>query len=971
MTAETAPARAEGGSDALLESQARVLEMIVRARPLPEVLEALCRIVESHASREVRAAILLVGPEGRRLWTGAAPSLPDAYCRAIDGIEMAPALGTCCAAAARGQVVITPSIAEAPSWRGLCSLPLGLGLKAAWSMPIVDSQQRVLGTFGTYFLEPGEPLPEERRLVSVLAPTAALAIERRRADDAVGAGARRDRFLAALGETTRHLLDPAEVMATTARMLAEHLEADRCAYAEVENEELFSITGDHPRGVPSIVGRWPIAAFGPACERLMRQGHPYVVTDVDEHPEVLPEHREAYRATRIQAVICVPLHEGGKLTAALAVHQAIPRVWTGEEIDLVALVALRCREALARARVERALRDSEARHRAIIEATPDCVMTLAPDGAILQMNAAGLRMIEAADERQAIGRNVYDLVAPEHREAFRRFNERVCRGEGGSVAFDLVGRDDTRRSMESAAVALPAPHGGFNHLAVARDVSARVAADRALAESRARLDYAVRLSGVGFWYCDLPFSVLHWDDRVKEHFFLPPEASVTIDLFYDRIHPEDRQPTRTAIDTSIQTRRPYDVVYRTCDPLTGAVRWVRALGGTAYAADGTPIRFDGVTVDVTALREQDRRKDEFLAMLAHELRNPLAPIRTGLQLLGRTTDPAQMGKTRAAMERQVEHLVRLVDDLLDISRITLGKLTLKKDRVDLQVALRSALEATAPLVRAAGHTLEVNAPEGPLLVDADPTRVAQVLANLVNNAAKYTPAGGRITIDLDEDGDDVVIAVSDTGIGIPASLIGRVFDLFTQGDHTADRAQGGLGVGLSLVRRLIELHGGSVTAASAGLGRGSTFTVRLPRAAAGARRPIGAGATAASPVAPLRILVVDDNVDAAESLAALLTLGGHQTRLAHCGETAIALTAEFRPDVVFLDIGLPGLNGYEVARRVRGDTSLEQPYLVALTGWGSSEDKRQAHAAGFDRHVVKPVDPAQLDQLLGRVRPAA
>jgi CheY-like chemotaxis protein/two-component sensor histidine kinase len=347
------------------------------------------------------------------------------------------------------------------------------------------------------------------------------------------------------------------------------------------------------------------------------------------------------------------------------------------------------------------------------------------------------------------------------------------------------------------------------------------------------------------------------------------------------------------------------------------------------------------------------------------LRNPLAPIRTGLQVLQRNSSAEQATKTRQMMERQLGHLVRMVDDLLDISRVTLGKLTLKKERVDFRAILHSALETARPLIELSGHELALRLSKDPLPLDADPTRLAQVIANLLNNAAKYTPAGGRIQLTADIDSASaLVIKVSDTGIGIPPDMVQRVFDMFTQVGRSMDRAQGGLGIGLTLVRRLVQMHGGTIDAESPGTGLGSTFTVRLPLADVRPDAAAPSDAVLDLVQTRLRILVVDDNVDAAESLAMLLDLSGHTTRLAHSGKEALTATREFKPQVIFLDIGLPELNGYEVAEFIRADNEIQQPLLVALTGWGAEDDRRRAQEAGFDRHLVKPVESSTLEEVL-------
>jgi PAS domain S-box-containing protein len=370
-----------------------------------------------------------------------------------------------------------------------------------------------------------------------------------------------------------------------------------------------------------------------------------------------------------------------------------------------------------------------------------------------------------------------------------------------------------------------------------------------------------------------------------------------------------------------------------------------------------------------SLREQDQRKDEFLATLAHELRNPLAPVRTGLQVLKLTGDAAQGKAARDMMERQIQHMVRLVDDLMDVSRVSRGKVELRPSRVTVRAVFDSALETSLPLIEAARHELSVSLPEEPLYVRADLTRVAQVLGNLLNNAAKYTPERGRIGLSAARDGDIVVIRVKDDGTGIPGDMLPKVFDLFTQVGRTIDRSQGGLGIGLSLVRRLVELHGGTVVAESPGPGKGSTFTVRLPLAPDEATEiddSDGLAQASDKSRPPRRVLVVDDNVDGAESLALLLQLSGHQTRTAHSGPEALTAARVFRPDIVFLGIGLPGMNGYEVATRFRREAELRDVALVALTGWGSEEDRKRSLEAGFDFHLTKPVEVGAVENVLSR-----
>jgi signal transduction histidine kinase len=511
------------------------------------------------------------------------------------------------------------------------------------------------------------------------------------------------------------------------------------------------------------------------------------------------------------------------------------------------------------------------------------------------------------------------------------------------------------------------------------DVTERALANRALEVSRARLDYATRLSGVGFWYCDLPFDFLEWDDRVKEHFFFPPSARVTIDDFYARIHAEDRAPTRDAIEASIRNKTPYDIVYRTVHPETREIKWIRALGGTDYGPDGTPTHFDGVTVDVSAqkadqlrlaqlndqLREQDRRKDEFIATLSHELRNPLAPIRAAAKVIASPqAAPAQLRQAQLIVERQIGHMALLLDDLLDIARITQGKLQLKKEKLALIPVVDAAVEAVRPTLDGKNQQLEVSLPSEAILVEADHLRLSQVISNLLMNAVKYSDPGSRIELSGTVSGDTLVLSVKDNGIGIaPESIVG-IFEMFSQVDSVAGRSEGGLGIGLALVKGIVELHGGGVEARSQGLGTGSEFIVRLPMAG---RLP-AAARPAAEPgqqnSTRRRVLVADDNRDAAESLAMLLEMAGHEVRVAHHGRAALSVAQVFRPDTALLDIGMPDMSGYEVAQSLRREPWAANLRLIALTGWGQESDRRRAIDAGFDFHLIKPVDPDKLAHLI-------
>jgi PAS domain S-box-containing protein len=365
------------------------------------------------------------------------------------------------------------------------------------------------------------------------------------------------------------------------------------------------------------------------------------------------------------------------------------------------------------------------------------------------------------------------------------------------------------------------------------------------------------------------------------------------------------------------------------------------------------------------LKETDRRKDEFLAMLAHELRNPLAPIRNALYLMKTPNiDAKSLDEAREITERQIQHMVRLVDDLLDVSRIMRGRIELRKESVDLAAIIDQAVETSRPVVDAQGQDVVVAKSSEPIRLQADPTRLAQVISNLLQNAAKFSEHSGRIWVSTEREGNEARICIRDEGVGIPSALLPRIFDLFAQGDRTLERSQGGLGIGLTVVRRLVELHGGRVTAQSEGEDKGSEFIIRLPIGATADERQMSGPMPRRAMASGRDVLVVDDNVDAAQSTAMLLRAWGHQVRVAYSGQEALEAASQTAPEVVLLDIGLPIINGYDVARQLRSQPQFAKTVLAAVTGYGQSEDRRRSHEVGFDYHLTKPVDPSVLQEVL-------
>ncbi len=511
------------------------------------------------------------------------------------------------------------------------------------------------------------------------------------------------------------------------------------------------------------------------------------------------------------------------------------------------------------------------------------------------------------------------------------------------------------------------------YLTNAADTTAREDSQIILAEREEQLRLATEAAEVGLWDVDLLTDTLFWPSRVKAMFGISPEVPVSMTDFYAGLHPEDRERTSQAFAAALDPERRalYDVEYRTVGKEDGVIRWVAAKGRGIFDLTGRCVRVIGTAIDITArkqvqtaLEEASRQKDEFLAMLAHELRNPLAPIGMASELLSRTLgdDP----KSRAAIgiiKRQFTQLTRLVDDLLDVSRITQGRIALQKSHVDLADVVAHAVEMVEPQLRERRHDLAITATSyGHLYVNGDFARLVQCVANLLTNAIKYTEAGGQLSICTRGDEQNAFIEVSDSGVGISAELLPRVFDMFVQSERTLDRAQGGLGIGLAVVKRLINMHEGAVVARSAGVGRGSAFEIRLPRLQLPIQPKMDAITFSST---PRRILIVDDNIDAADSLSMLLATEGHQTQVAYRPNEALERAAAFHPDVALVDIGLPDMDGYQLAQRLRATPELTGLRLFALSGYGQPEDLKRSQAAGFDGHLVKPMDLAALQRALG------
>ena len=791
-------------------------------------------------------------------------------------------------------------------------------------------------------------------------------------------------FLADVSQDLARLTNTDDTIATVGAKIGQYMKLSRCAFAEIDEDHLTGrITHDwHQEGLPDIRGVYHLAHFvGDELGQAARAGELFISRDttIDERVNA-----EQPASVSVGSFIHVPIIQAGEWRFSLTIYHTTPHDWRDDEIELIRELTTRIWTRLDRARAEDALQESERFVQRIIASLPLVIyifdlqerrnLFLSPQVEqvfgyrIDEMQHSGSKLIPMYFHPDDLPRISEHLTAVSTSPDNHTFSVecRIRHRDRGWIW--VLSRDQVyQRDAEGRPTLM---------LGTVEDISERKAAEYALRESEQRIRLAIEATELGTWEWNLLTNEVYWNEQHFRLFGMSPMPQpITPDEFFRHIHPNDRDRLKYLLERAIAERGVYEAEF--CALLDdGSQRWMSGYGRIVEERDGTPLRMSGVMFDINerrraedALRAADQRKNEFLAMLAHELRNPLAPIRNGLQILNLTADPnSETVSLINLMNGQVDHLVRLVDDLLDVSRISRGKIDLRLERVELGAIISGAVEAARPLYRNRRQTLHLQQLPTALYLNGDATRLAQVMTNLLTNGTRYTHEGGDVRVVVEQADGEVLLRVADNGIGLPPEQVEAIFDLFVQVDNSVARTQGGLGLGLTLVRRIVEMHGGHVEAYSMGLGQGSEFRVYLPLLPKD--KPTNdsqAMDKSNTPAGKQPLLLIDDNADAALTLAMLLKLKGYLVHTRTSGRTGLEAAEQLRPTAILLDLGMPDLDGYETCRLLRQQPWGKQVPVIALTGYGQDEDKQRTKEAGFDAHLVKPVDLAALLQQLAQL----
>jgi len=842
--------------------------------------------------------------------------------------------GVCGTALERGERVIVEDVERSPIFEGTPALEIQrrAGVRAVQSTPLLSRSGKPLGMFSTHWRKPGRPSERSLRLLDLLARQAADITERAQNEEAL---LRQRELLQRVFEEIPVLLvmwDPRFGRFTLNR----------------HAEEVLGLSTAQANEIDFMSAVYPRDEYRAEASAFMQS--------------LQPGFRE-----------WISRSKGG---------EDVPIAWANIRLTDETMVGVGV-DLRERKRADEALRQSEERFRLLVQGVKDCaIYMLAPDGRVTSWSAATEKMFGYREE-EILGQHRRIFFTDEQRAEGRPERDLEDALANGTCERDgwRVRKDGSRFWANVHLTALRDDAGRLRGFAsVTRDFSERMRSEAALRDSEERLRLAQEVAHVGTFEWDIESDVNTWTPELEAMYGLPPGGFPKTEAAWENlVHPEDRAEALRRVEQAFETGAPAEAEWRTVWP-DGSVHWIAGRWRVLKDGSGKPVRMVGINMDVTerkraealraseaALREADRQKNQFLAMLSHELRNPLAPIRNSLYVLDRAAPGGEQARrAKAILHRQVGQLTWLIDDLLDVTRITHGKVQLQHERIDLnEVAHRTVEDHRTGFVKS-DVRLEVLPAPAEVWVSGDRVRLTQVIGNLLQNAAKFTPRGGKATVAVESDAGrgEALLTVRDTGSGIEPEMLPRIFHAFTQADSTLDRSKGGLGLGLALVKGLVELHGGSVSVSSDGLGKGAAFTIRLPLDAVAAPALEERGVGRAS---PRRVLVIEDNEDAAESLRQVLELSEHVVDVAYSGREGIEKARVFHPDVVLCDVGLPEMDGYAVARTMRADPEIGRAALIAVSGYAQPEDVAMARESGFDAHLAKPPSIDTLERALAEV----
>ncbi|MFP5348823.1 MAG: PAS domain S-box protein [Gammaproteobacteria bacterium] len=921
--AEAALAKSARQKEALYQ----LVDRLHRTKSLDEIYDAALQAIVAALPCD-RASILLFDELGVMRFVGWR-RLSDGYRRAVEGHSPWQR------DAVDPQPICIEDVERADIPPALKATVVGEGIGALAFIPLV-ADNKLIGKFMAYFDAPHQFPADEIELSLSIARQLAFAIERQRTDAALRESERR----------FREMIDalPAAIYTTDAAGRITHY-----------NPAAVEFAGQAPKiGTDRWCVSWKLYTADGAplphdeCPMAMALKHGRAIRGV----EAIAERPDGAR--RWFTPYPTPLHDANGAVVG----------------GINMLVDITERKAAEQA---------QARLATIVSSSTDAILSKTPDGIVTSWNTSAERMFGYTAE-EILGQPIYRLIPLELRAEEEGLLARLRAGERiEHYETTRIAKDGRRLDVALTLSAIKSPAGAITGASsIMRDITERKRADELAHRHARQLQLITDNAPVHIAYCDTQRRFKFVNKSYAARFGLSPQ-----DIVGKTIAEVIGEPAYAAIRNYVHVVLHGEPVEFDVEiPYATGARFMHCSYAPETDADGAVVGWVSAIVDITErrnieralraseekLKEADHRKDEFLAMLAHELRNPLAPILTAVHLL-RTESASNTARdhVRDIIERQTRRLARLVDDLLDVSRITSGRIRLQMEPVAVADVIQRAVETIRPLMEQFGHTFNVTGVPESVWLNCDSARIEQVLVNLLNNAAKYTDCGGRIDLSMQFDGYQVALYVRDTGIGIEPKLLPHIFELFTQAERTVDRSHGGLGIGLSLVHRLVAMHGGTIDVKSE-VGRGSEFCVRLPAIPAPARSSAGVdGEVGQSTFAPLRVLVVDDNVDAAQSLAILLETAGHAVATAYDGQAALAAADKHRPQVVFLDLGLPTLDGCEVAKRLRAMPAGANATLVAITGYGQEADRRRTREAGFDQHLVKPVDFDAVQEILQKV----